>query len=233
MDLDGKNKEIVLNHISFGSFEVEGKSFYQIGYDSKNCPDILEDYRPGVIYRTNLETKKTDVLKKCIYPRLWPITAKGTYIEDEFYSTNSTKPQKSKLKNVWKEIGHKSPVFLELNRDAVFLDRGIIYYIIWSQQAEIQYLLKYNEDSQKTSLIKDLPKDGPHLRMVNVHRGYAYFESSPTEKRGREIHRLPLTGGELKKVMDIPDKTSFSIINGQIYFYDENLQIVSKVPLPH
>ncbi|HYK74518.1 MAG TPA: DUF5050 domain-containing protein [Pseudoneobacillus sp.] len=229
MDLDGKNKEIVLDHLPVGSFEVEGKWFYQIGYDN-TCPD---HYKNGVIYRTNLETKRSDVLKKCIYPRLWPITEKGTYVEDEFYPIYSTKPLKSKFKDVWKQIGHKSPVFLELNRDAVFPDRGNIYYIIWSQQAMTQYLIKYNEETQKTTLIKELLKYGPHLRMVNVHRGYAYFESSPFEGHGREIHRLSLTGGELKKVIDIRKKTSFSIINGHIYIYDENLKIVSRNPLPH
>ncbi|WP_442596911.1 DUF5050 domain-containing protein [Neobacillus sp. D3-1R] len=229
MDLDGRNKEIVLDHLPVGSFEVEGKWFYQIGYDN-TCPD---NYKNGVIYRTNLETKRTDVLKKCIYPRLWPITEKGTYVEDDFYPVNSTKPHKSNLKDVWKQIGHKSPVFLEVIRDEVFPDRGNIYYMIWSRQALMQYLVKYNENSKKPTLIKELPRYNPHLRMVNVYRGYAYFESSPFKGHKREIHRVPLTGGEIKKVIDIPNKTSFSIINGNIYFYDENVKVISRIPLPH
>ncbi|MFD2446782.1 DUF5050 domain-containing protein [Bacillus sp. CGMCC 1.16607] len=235
MDLDGRNKQIVLDPFPFGGFQVEGDLVYSIGYDPKGWASVKDgDRNNGIIYRTNLKTKRTVVLKKCIYPRLWPITEKGIYIDDEFYPTNSTNPEKSKLKDVWKQIGHKSPMFLEVNGDSVFPDRGNIYYIIWSQQAMTQYLVKYNEESGKTTLIKELPKYGPHLRMVNIHRGNVYFEAGPYEGKGREIHRIPLSGGKLTKVMDIPNQTSFSIINNQIYFYSgENLKILTRIPLPH
>lgn len=234
MDLDGKNKEVVYEPLSFGEFEVEGKWLYFIDYDIKNCPSDLEDNRPGVIKRTNLETKETVVLKKCIYPRLWPITEKGIYIEDEFYPTGSTKAQKSGLKDVWKQIGHPSADQLEVVRDSVFPDRGNIYYLLWSQLELRSYFVQYNENSRKTTLLKKIPTDeeGPYLRLVNVHRGYAYFEASPYKGHGRELHRIPLTGGDLKKVIDIPKQMSYSFINGHIYFWDEDYDVVDRVPLP-
>jgi hypothetical protein len=232
MELDGGNKQVVLEPFTFGGFEVEGNIVYYIDYDLKNCPNDLEDYRPGVLKRTNLKTKKTESLKECIYPRLWPISAKGTYVDDEFYPKDSTKPLKAKLKNVWKEIGHKSPVFLDISRDEFFSDRGDLYYIIWSRQTLTKYFVKQNENTRKVTLIKELAKYGVYMRLVNIHRGYAYFEAN-IEKTPfrREIQRIPLTGGKLEKIADIPYQTGFEIINGHIFFI-KDYKIISRTPLP-
>jgi hypothetical protein len=232
MDLDGGNKHVVLEPFTFGGFEVEDNLVYYIDYDHKNCPSDLEDYRPGVLKRTNLKTKKTESVKECIYPRLWPISAKGTYVEDEFYPKDSTKPQKAKLKNVWKEIGHKSPVYLDISRDEFFPDRGDLYYIIWSRQTLTKYLVKQNENTRKVTFIKELPKYGVYMRLVNIHQGYAYFEANIEETPfRREIQRIPLTGGKLEKVADIPYQTGFEIINGHIFFI-KDYKITSRTPLP-
>jgi hypothetical protein len=231
MNLDGSNKQVVLEPFTFGGFEVEGNVVYYIDYDTRNCPNDREDYRPGVLKRTNLKTKKTDVLKKCIYPRLWPVSSKGIYVEDEFYPKNSTKPQKAKLKNVWKAIGHNSPVFLDISRDEFFSDRGDLYYIIWSRRTTSKYFVKQNEKTRKVTLIKELPKYGGYTRLVNIHRGYAYFEANieATPFR-REIHRIPLSGGKLEKVADIPYQTGFEIINGHIFFI-KDYKITNRIPL--
>jgi hypothetical protein len=232
MDLDGSNKQVVLDPFTFGGFEVEGNLVYYIDYDSKKCPNNPEDYRPGVLKRTNLKTNKTDILKKCIYPRLWPISSKGIYVEDEFYPRNSTKPQKAKLKKVWKAIGHNSPVFLDISRDEFFPDRGNLYYIIWSRRTTSKYFVKQNEKTRKVTLIKELPKYGGYMRLVNIHRGYAYFEANIEETPfRREIQRIPLTGGELENVADIPNQTGFEIINGYIFFI-KDYKITDRIPLP-
>jgi hypothetical protein len=232
MNLDGSNKQVVLEPFTFGGYEVEGNVVYYIDYDTKNCPNDREDYRPGVLKRTNLKTKKTDVLKKCIYPRLWPVSSKGIYVEDEFYPKNSTKPQKVKLKNVWKAIGHNSPVFLDISRDEFFSDRVDLYYIIWSRRTTSKYFVKQNEKTRKVTLIKEMPKYGGYMRLVNIHRGYAYFEANieATPFR-REIHRIPLSGGKLEKVADIPYQTGFEIINGHIFFI-KDYKITNTIPLP-
>jgi hypothetical protein len=228
MDMNGENNELIeLPETNVNSFEVEGKWLY---FEMKG--NIETPYK---MYRMNLETKNITLLKEDLNTPLdhFIVTEKGLYFPGikEFYPITSSNPEPVNFMLDSSITGSKD---FGITSD-FYVDRGNIYYTASNMNPITKdstiYLIKYNESTQKKNFIK-VNLSWYNTKLVNIYAGYAYFEDGNIENNSK-IYRIPLSGGTLKFIADIPNITvhencntgiryypgKFSIIGGKILFY--------------
>jgi hypothetical protein len=240
MSINGQNKQSINLPLNPHRYEVEGEWVYYLAYDSNICGPSREGEQlsenswiegpPFNVYRTNLKTMQTSLLKKkCEHQTsfsgavpLGTVSEKGIYLPefDEFYQTNSTQPQK-----------------VDLSIGGIFVDRGNLFYTEINSKTGKTDFIQYNEQSRKTKLIKEIPKMyGEDLRLRNIYNGHAYFTAEFNIGTKVKLYRMPLSGGNLETIADLPTGTSstFSLMGGKILYYDRNnSSIIKRVPLPN
>jgi hypothetical protein len=218
MSLHGENKKMMdldpsLN--KYYHYQIKGKWLYHFENISNWDPDATMAPDVYHVYRTDLVTKQTNLLDvKLKAPQnssqYKVITQNGIYaIYDylpwiEFIPTNSKKPQIV-------DFGGK------LRTGNILADRGNIYFTRIQASTKKLFLVKYNEDTQNTKVISEIPKVyGAYLTLDNMYGGYAYFSIDFTNKPISRVYRVPLTGGKVEKVIDLPKHYYYSIIGGKL-----------------
>jgi hypothetical protein len=166
------------------------------------------------------------------------VTDKGIYIISDhlavyFVPNDQTKAQLVDVNSKLAALGLKVEKGHMLISRGLLIDRDNYYFLIENYSTSKNYLIKYDNATNQTTVIKEFSKPNGYYssRLDNIYDGYAYYSTYFQEKQKAKIYRIPLTGGTVQTMADLPKAHKYSLIEGNLHITRRG-NTISKIALP-